>query len=52
MSPEQSAALVAVNHYALSLNHRITTGEIDKALEAIAELRLATAELKRLLTDA
>lgn len=51
MSQEQSSALIALNHHALCLNHRLISGDTDKALEALAELRLATADLKRLLAD-
>ena len=50
MSQAESSAILAINHYALTLNQRMTAGDIDKALEAIAELRLATTELKRILT--
>lgn len=50
MPQEHSQALLAISHFALSLNHQMSLGDRDKALAALAELRLATADLKAILS--
>lgn len=51
MTADILSAILAINKHTLEVNNHIESGDQEKALEAVSELRLATSAMKCLLLD-